>query len=143
MKLNVPTYDRFQTSLPVKAGDWTTPVVSRWPPFGLRDRSSSLDKRPVTSLMVLSATVMPGSRLPVASLLRAVIVSVALAAPGARAQTAGALEPIQYTFRVIDADKHLAGVAARVPTDGHPTITLMMPVWTPGYYVIEDYAARV
>jgi len=87
---------------------------------------------------------MPRSRLPVVSLLRAVIASVALiVAPGGHAQTAGTLEPIQYTLRVIDADKHLAGVAARIPTDGHAAVTLMMPVWTPGYYVVEDYAARV
>jgi predicted metalloprotease with PDZ domain len=55
----------------------------------------------------------------------------------------GALEPIQYTFRVIDAAQHLAGVEARVPTGGRPVIELRMPVWTPGYYVVEDYAGRV
>ena len=62
----------------------------------------------------------------------------------ARAQAQPAtLEPIQYTFRVLDPEKHLAGVEARVPTGGRPTIELMMPVWTPGYYVLEDYAGRV
>ena len=65
------------------------------------------------------------------------------AAPERAQARPGALEPIQYTFRVIDAGLHLAGVEARVPTGGRPTIELMMPVWTPGYYVVEDYAGRV
>jgi predicted metalloprotease with PDZ domain len=94
--------------------------------------------------MVLSATVTLGPRRHVASLVRAVVAVVALAAAsGVHAQTTGTLEPIQYTFRVIDADKHLAGVVARVPTGGRATVTLMMPVWTPGFYVVEDYASRV
>src|SRR5262249_49463165 len=98
----------------------------------------------VTGLMVLSATVMPRPRLSVAALLSAVLASLMLAAAsGALAQTTAPLEPIQYTLRVIDADKHLAGVAARVPTGGRAPITLMMPVWTLGYYVVEDYAGRV
>jgi predicted metalloprotease with PDZ domain len=73
-----------------------------------------------------------------------VVASVALVAAPARllAQTA-ALEPIEYTLRVVDAEKHLAGIDARVPTGGRASIDLMMPVWTPGYYVIEDYASRV
>jgi predicted metalloprotease with PDZ domain len=67
---------------------------------------------------------------------------IAFAADG-YTQPAAPLEPIQYTFTVLDPDKHLAGVTARVPTGGQATVTLMMPVWTPGYYVIEDYASRV
>jgi predicted metalloprotease with PDZ domain len=53
------------------------------------------------------------------------------------------LDPIQYTLRVVDPDKHLAGIEARVPTGGQSSIDLMMPIWTPGYYVVEDYAGRV
>jgi predicted metalloprotease with PDZ domain len=70
---------------------------------------------------------------------------VAAAAASARAQkpAAAPLDPIQYTFRVVDPDKHVAGVEARIPTGGRAAIDLMMPVWTPGYYVVEDYAARV
>ena len=71
------------------------------------------------------------------------IVVLSLASPARPHAQDGALEPIHYTFRVIDPDKHLAGVEARVPTGGRPTIELMMPTWTPGYYVVEDYAGRV
>ena len=92
--------------------------------------------------MVLSATIMARLRPRVSSLVQAILVAVALAT-GVYAQSARPLDPIQYTFRVIDAEKHLAGIVARVPTGGRDTIVLMMPVWTPGYYVIEDYAARV
>ena len=87
---------------------------------------------------------MTRSRLLVTSLIRAIAVLAAVAAaPGTHAQPASTLEPIQYTFKMVDADKHLAGIVARVPTGGRATVTLMMPVWTPGYYAIEDYAARV
>ena len=71
------------------------------------------------------------------------LVLLALGSPARPQAQAAALEPIQYTFRVIEPEKHLAGVDARVPTGGRPTIELMMPVWTPGYYVIEDYAGRI
>ena len=71
------------------------------------------------------------------------IVVMSLASPARPHAQDGALEPIHYTFRVIDPDKHLAGVEARVPTGGRPIIELMMPIWTPGYYVVEDYAGRV
>lgn len=67
----------------------------------------------------------------------------AVGAAGVHAQPAATREPIQYTFRVDIADKHLAAITALVPTDGRATVTLMMPVWTPGYYVMEDYASRV
>jgi len=53
------------------------------------------------------------------------------------------LEPIQYTFRVVDAAKHIAEIDARIPSSGQPTLDLMMPVWTPGFYRVEDYAGRV
>ena len=91
--------------------------------------------------MVASATDM--IRLRRRRLALALAVLAFVAAPGAQSQPAGTLEPIQYTFRVIDPDKHIAGVEARIPTGGRAAIDLMMPVWTPGYYVIEDYAARV
>jgi predicted metalloprotease with PDZ domain len=62
------------------------------------------------------------------------------AAVAARAQS---LEPIQYTFRVADAAKHVAEIEARFPAAGRSTLDLMMPVWTPGFYRVEDYAGRV
>ena len=69
-------------------------------------------------------------------------VSACAAAPagGAAAQ---ALEPIVYTIRVPSPATHVAQVDAVVPTDGRATVEMMMPVWSPGYYVVQDYAGRV
>ena len=53
------------------------------------------------------------------------------------------VEPLRYTFRVVDAAKHIAEIEARIPSSGQPSLDLMMPVWTPGFYRVEDYAARV
>ncbi len=72
--------------------------------------------------------------------LLAVLLSFAALAGRAEAQPR---EPIRYTFRVIDAAKHIAEVDARFPSSGQSSLDLMMPVWTPGFYRVEDYAARV
>jgi predicted metalloprotease with PDZ domain len=56
---------------------------------------------------------------------------------------AQALEPIAYHLKFPAPDKHFADIEASVPTGGRDTIELMMPMWTPGYYRIENYAAKV
>ena len=71
--------------------------------------------------------------------LLAILFSLATAAAQGRAQP---VEPIRYTFRVVDAAKHIAEIEARIPTSGS-ALDLMMPTWTPGFYRVEDYAARV
>ncbi len=38
--------------------------------------------------------------------------------------------------------KHIAEIEARIPSSG-AALDLMMPTWTPGFYRVEDYAARV
>jgi hypothetical protein len=74
--------------------------------------------------------------LTIAYIVGAGFASVIAGVAVARAQSSVGvtLEPIQYTFRVVDPEKHVAGVEARVPTGGRATIDLMMAVWTPGYY---------
>jgi predicted metalloprotease with PDZ domain len=52
-------------------------------------------------------------------------------------------EPIVYTVRFPAADKHLAEVEAVVPTGGRPQVELMMAVWSPGFYRVEDYAKKL
>lgn len=54
-----------------------------------------------------------------------------------------AAEPIIYTVKSSAPATHIAEVEARFPTAKRPTIELMMPVWTPGFYRVEDYASRV
>jgi predicted metalloprotease with PDZ domain len=56
---------------------------------------------------------------------------------------AQALEPIVYTVKVPKPDSHAASVEAVFPTSGHPAVEIMMAVWSPGFYRVEDYAKRV
>src|SRR5262245_39190673 len=63
------------------------------------------------------------------------------AAPAARGDRA--LEPIVYTIKLSAPDKRIAEVEATVPTEKRASIELMMALWSPGFYRIENYASRV
>ncbi len=52
-------------------------------------------------------------------------------------------EPISYTLRFPAPQTHYVEVEALVPTDSLPTVELMMAVWTPGSYLIREYARNV
>src|SRR5262245_48595113 len=71
----------------------------------------------------------------------AIAVLVWAAAPSAL--FAQRLPPIVYTVRVPAPETHYVEVEAPVPTGRRVSIEMMMPIWSPGYYRIEDYAARV
>ncbi len=73
-------------------------------------------------------------------LLRCLALCACLIPSGVQAQ---GLEPIAYTLRFPDPTTHRAEVEARIPTDGQAQVELMMPLWSPGYYVAEDYAGQV
>jgi predicted metalloprotease with PDZ domain len=68
---------------------------------------------------------------------------VGLLGSAPRAGFARAVEPIAYTVRFPAPAQHGAEVEAVYPTDGRPAIELMMPTWTPGFYRVENYAAKV
>ena len=53
------------------------------------------------------------------------------------------LAPVSYRVRVPQPDSPFAHIDVVVPTGERATIELMMPIWSPGYYRVEDYAARV
>src|SRR6185295_5597185 len=40
-------------------------------------------------------------------------------------------------------ETHYAEIEATIPTERRASIELMMPVWSPGFYRVEDYASRV
>jgi predicted metalloprotease with PDZ domain len=65
---------------------------------------------------------------------------VILSAAAAESQT---LEPIRYTVSFPAPHTHYIEVDATVPTDGRPQIDLMMAVWTPGSYLVREYARHV
>jgi len=68
---------------------------------------------------------------------------VIAAAAAAAVLQAQALPPIVYTVSAPAPDTHYIEVEARVPTGGRSAVDLMMPVWSPGFYRVENYADRV
>ncbi len=63
----------------------------------------------------------------------------------AAAQTAPdpALDPVRYTVSFPEPHTHYVEVTAVVPTDRRPQVELMMAVWTPGSYLVREYARHV
>ncbi|WP_165075519.1 M61 family metallopeptidase [Paludisphaera rhizosphaerae] len=56
---------------------------------------------------------------------------------------APAAEPIRFAVRFPAPQTHYVQVEARFPTAGKAEIELMMPVWTPGSYLVREYAGKV
>lgn len=54
-----------------------------------------------------------------------------------------ALEPLVYTVRFPAAETHFADIELAIATSKRDTIDLMLPLWSPGFYRVEDYASRV
>ena len=52
-------------------------------------------------------------------------------------------EPVRYTVSFPAPQTHYAEVEVDFPTGGLPSIQLFMPVWTPGSYLVREYARNV
>jgi len=69
--------------------------------------------------------------------------------PGIQAPTVHSQEampqphPIQYRLSFREAATHRVEVEASIPAEGARTIRLMMPVWTPGSYLVREYARHI
>lgn len=74
---------------------------------------------------------------------RAFVVVAAILSLAVRSAIAQSLAPVSYLVRMVAPETHVATVEARIPTDGRGFVDLMMPVWSPGYYVQENYATRI
>jgi predicted metalloprotease with PDZ domain len=70
-----------------------------------------------------------------------VAVFLMMHAAAARAQSAP--EPIRYTLSFPAPQTHYVDITATVPTGRRPDVELMMPVWTPGSYLVREYARNV
>jgi predicted metalloprotease with PDZ domain len=57
----------------------------------------------------------------------------------ASGQTAGNA----YSIEFVDLEQHQVQITARFPTAGADTLTLMMPIWSPGFYAVQDYSSKV
>lgn len=70
---------------------------------------------------------------------------VALLQPwgAATAQAAKSAQAIVYTMHFPAPNTHIAEVEARISTGGKPSLDLMLPMWSPGYYVLQDYSRNV
>ncbi|AMV40742.1 M61 family metallopeptidase [Planctomyces sp. SH-PL62] len=56
---------------------------------------------------------------------------------------ASATEPIRYSVRFPAPQTHYVEVEARIPAAGKADVELMMPVWTPGSYLVREYARGI
>lgn len=54
-----------------------------------------------------------------------------------------AAEPIVYTLRFPEAQNHYVAVEARLPIEGRTALEVMMAVWTPGSYLVREYARHI
>lgn len=55
----------------------------------------------------------------------------------------GQEQPIRYTLRFPAPHTHYVEVEALIPSGGQPQVELMMAVWTPGSYLVREYAKDV
>jgi predicted metalloprotease with PDZ domain len=77
-----------------------------------------------------------------------VVISLATYSGDAAAQTASttsrtAPRSLEYTVTFPAPQTHYAEVVVRVPADRKASIDLMMPVWTPGSYLVREYERNV
>ncbi len=67
------------------------------------------------------------------------LVSAVFVAP----DSAQKLAPIVYTISFPSPASKAFNVEAIVPTEGRASVDVMMPVWSPGFYGLQNYADRV
>ncbi|MEE2792137.1 MAG: PDZ domain-containing protein [Acidobacteriota bacterium] len=57
--------------------------------------------------------------------------------------TAQPLDAISYTLSFANPHTHYVSIEATIPTDDRTHIELMMPTWTPGSYLVREFARHV
>ncbi len=55
----------------------------------------------------------------------------------------GAPEPVVYRLSFPDPSTQVAEIQGTFPTEGRTTLEIAMPTWSPGFYRVQDYAAKV
>src|SRR5579871_2949880 len=70
---------------------------------------------------------------------------IATAILAAAAEVAGAQtnQMVRYIVRFPDPQTHYVTVEATLPVAGQPEAEVFMPVWTPGSYLVREYARNV
>src|SRR4051794_34486474 len=82
----------------------------------------------------------PLARQSLARVLSTTLALIAFLAAPTRAQQA---EPIRYIVRIPAPATHYLEVEATYPTTGKAEVELMMAVWTPGSYLVREFARHV
>lgn len=72
-----------------------------------------------------------------------IAIAFCLLLTAAAAAGAQSSEPIRYTLSFPAPQTHYVEVEASIPTGGQPAIDVMMPVWTPGSYLVREYSRNV
>jgi predicted metalloprotease with PDZ domain len=73
----------------------------------------------------------------------AVLLALAIAASHLAGIEARKLEPLVYTIRFPDPASKTFTVEIAVPTGKRESVDLMMAIWSPGFYGIQNYADKV
>ena len=66
-----------------------------------------------------------------------------MTAPFPRSAGPSTPRPIRYNLSFPRAENHTIEVEAVIPTDGRARVELMLAVWTPGFYLIREYARHI
>ncbi len=72
--------------------------------------------------------------------LAAIIITTMATIPASGAQTGGT---VRYTVRFPDPQTHYVSVDAILPTAGQAEVEVFMPVWSPGSYLVREYARNI
>jgi predicted metalloprotease with PDZ domain len=51
--------------------------------------------------------------------------------------------PVRYTVRFPEPRTHYLSVEAQLPTEGESEVEIFLPVWTPGSYLVREYARNI
>ncbi len=73
----------------------------------------------------------------------AVLLAPAMAASNFAGVLAKRLDPLVYTIRFPEPATKTFTVEITVPTEKRASVDLMMAIWSPGFYGIQNYADRV
>jgi predicted metalloprotease with PDZ domain len=82
-------------------------------------------------------------RQPLLRIVLAALVALAVVAPQFARLSARTLAPLVYTIRFPQPATKTFTVEVVVPTDKRDTVDLMMAIWSPGFYGLQNYAAQV
>src|SRR5262245_30773385 len=72
-----------------------------------------------------------------------ILASFVILSAGALANASAAPLHVDYTVRVASVDERLFHVTAEIKDINQPRLDLSLPVWTPGWYTVENYAKNI